>query len=174
MKKLLLVLTLLALSVSTVAAAENKEESKEVTAKYVEGSREDVISVDITWGDMEFVYTGADQVWDSADHNYVDKEGSSAEWTVNKNSNNISLVNNSSGALNVALSFTPVASETNLTGTFKEAGVDTAVTSVTMPFNGIGADGSTCELTFNPSGSLVSTDTNFSKVGEITLVISLN
>ena len=71
----------------------------------------EVVSVDITWGAMDFTYS--DGTWNAATHQY-----DGAGWTAAEGGNAVTVKN--SGAVNVSatLSYTPTAAYTAITGSF--------------------------------------------------------
>ncbi len=75
------------------------------------------ISTDITWGSMEFTYTGPSQgTWNPTDHTYVDK----AQGFWQAEGNTVTVVNHSNVAVNAGFSFTKNSGiSTSLTGSFE-------------------------------------------------------
>ena len=70
----------------------------------------DVISVDLSWGGMEFVYTAEQTVWNPNTHEYepvLNEDGSSPSgWSVAEgSSNHITITNHSNVAIEAALDF---------------------------------------------------------------------
>ena len=128
----------------------------------------DVISVDISWGAMEFTYSesGA-KVWDPDKHAYVNADDTSSSWSANGNS--ITVTNHSNVEIEAELSF--AASVSGIEGEFTESSgtendnilalasaVDTSVTN---------APSATAE--FNITAGSVSSS---GKIGTITVSIS--
>ena len=82
----------------------------------------DVISVDLEWGGMEFVYTPEQTVWNPNTHEYepvLNEDGSSPSgWSVAEgSSNHITITNHSNVAVEAALEFTS-ADGKNINGYF--------------------------------------------------------
>ena len=126
MKKIISLILALALVMSmsvTAFAADNTATNTgvegtpiTVTGKYnAGGSAATTVSVDITWDDMTFTYTGASEgTWNPESHSYT----GSTEGGWSKNTATITVVNHSNAAVNATLSFTATA--TGVTGTFTE------------------------------------------------------
>lgn len=80
------------------------------------------VSVDITWGAMEFTYMDGD--WQPESHTYAD-----GEWTAdNENGNVITVTNNGNMAVNATLTYTKTVTEVE--GSF----IDNDGTAITSPF----------------------------------------
>lgn len=82
----------------------------------------DVISVDLSWGGMEFVYTAGQTVWNPKTHEYeevLNADGSSASgWSVKEgSSNHIAITNHSNVPVEAALTFTSAEGK-NIFGSF--------------------------------------------------------
>ena len=113
MKRILflaLVITLM-MSLSVTVFAENSVTSDsgttiDISATFKAGSTaEDVISVDIAWGAMEFEFSeGVDGVWDPTTHQYTGATESS--WS--SSGNEITVTNHSNVSVAVSMSITPV------------------------------------------------------------------
>lgn len=134
MKKLLSVLLALTLVLSmsmTAFAADtspktgvgdNGSAEISVNGTYEAGSSAtEVISVDISWGAMDFTYTGAsDGTWNPSDHSYTGS--TEAGWTAS--GNEITVTNHSNAGVTASLSFT--ASVEGITGTFSNESLNLA------------------------------------------------
>ena len=84
-----------------------------------------IISVDLEWGGMEFVYTPEQTIWNPSTHEYepvLNADGSSAAgWSVAEgSSNHIAITNHSNVAIEAALSFTSADSK-GINGIFDNA-----------------------------------------------------
>ena len=158
-----MLLALAALTAS-VSAAALPDRTIDVKARYeADASKQTVYSVDVTWGEMQFVCneTGT-QVWNPEDHSYT---GTSAlRWTAQGNT--VTVVNHSNAPVTAEFRFAPLAGFTGLQGSFD-------VTSHRLQAGQVGgyatADRVTAELSL--SGSLDQAATEFTKVGEITVQI---
>lgn len=87
---------LLALSLSVTAWAVTKEDLGETTipvkAVYQENNTmENVYSVDITWGSMDFTYQVSSGSWNPSTHSYSSSEG----WVYTEDANKITIANHS-------------------------------------------------------------------------------
>ena len=113
MKKIItLVLALvMIMSMSVTAFAAESEATNDgksntsitVTGKYVASEPEAVISVDISWGAMEFTYSeGSKGTWSPTNHQY--ENATEAGWNVTGNT--ITLTNHSNVPVNATFSFT--------------------------------------------------------------------
>lgn len=78
-------------------------------------SQEETVSVDVSWGSLEFVYN--DGTWDTQSHKWVDYG-----WEpVDENSNRISVTNNGSSDVKIALGFSANDEHPNVYGEFVDA-----------------------------------------------------
>ena len=121
MKRILflaLVITLM-MSLPVTVFAENSVTSDsgttiDISATFKAGSTaEDVISVDIAWGAMEFEFSeGVDGVWDPTTHQYAGATESS--WSAS--GNEITITNHSNVGIRAAFSYT--AAVQTVSGTF--------------------------------------------------------
>lgn len=85
----------------------------------------DVISVDLEWGGMEFVYTPEETIWNPDTHEYepvVNEDGSSnAGWSVAEgSSNHIAITNHSNVAVEAVLEFASAEGK-NINGYFRDS-----------------------------------------------------
>lgn len=108
------------LSVTTFAAnpitSPGGSDSKAVTGSYQAGSSADTTyKVDITWGNMEFVYKAADEgQWNPDTHTY--SGGQDAGWS--SESSDITVKNHSNKALVATLEFSPETGYEGVSGSF--------------------------------------------------------
>lgn len=72
--------------------------TKVVSATYVSGNTSVGYSVDISWDELDFVYTAGEQRWDEIEHKWVDDN---ATGTWNKTTANINVANDSSADIGV-------------------------------------------------------------------------
>ncbi len=172
MKKILLVTTcfmFLLLGFPTVFA----DETGDVDVKYINGEQPELISVDITWGAMEFDYHDQNKVWDTTNHVYVADNTSTPTWSVHNNSNSIVLKNHSSKAVNATFTFTPDNGYSTVSGEFKQgSSVLSGALNLEKPTENV-TTVKDYNVTFMPSGTVKSThdSTSYSKVGSLTITI---
>lgn len=88
----------------------------DVTGTYYAATPEKVYSVNLTWGSMAFTYQDTEKMWDPANQEYKDKEGSEAYWMCENDANIVTVENRSNAAVNAVLSFS--AEESGITGKF--------------------------------------------------------
>lgn len=74
----------------------------EVKGTFAPGEVTHVYSVDVSWGDMEFIYTSPAQTWDPATHTYTTSGGG---WAAVENSNTVTVANHSDLPVDVAFEF---------------------------------------------------------------------
>lgn len=174
MKKLfslILALTLL-LSLGTVAAfaanpitAANGSDSKEVKGSYQAGDVSDTVySVDVSWGSMEFTYTGASEgTWNPATHQY---DGAAAGgWAVNAaGGNKITVTNHSNAAVTATLSYAAEAAYSGITGSF-----DTDTLTLASAEGTAIANAPTGSANLTLAGELASSVTASTKLGTVTV-----
>lgn len=128
MKKLLAIICsiLVVLAVGTTAFAAspiealNGSDSASVKGVYRAGtSADEVYNIEITWGSLEFTYTGADKgAWDPASHAY--SGGNAGGWSCDTNADKITVANHSNAAVNATFQYNGKTGYTGITGTFKE------------------------------------------------------
>lgn len=175
MKKLVaLLLTVMmtaTLSVSAFAETVDKSKDIDVKAEYKDNSTTpDKISVDVSWGAMEFTYTKSGEMkWDDKNHDYTDN--TKTEWT--ENGNTVTVVNHSNVGVTVTFAF--VAGE----GYDGENGIKGTFSNQTLTLKsaaGVGTDEEslatltgTTDLTL--SGALKSGTVKGTTVGSITVDI---
>lgn len=139
----------------------------DVKAQYTGSIAEpDIISVDITWDSMEFVYSAAGtKTWNPDTHTYTDdtREG----WA--NSGNTVKVTNHSNVKVGVNCSFK--SDDSGVTGTIKQGNDDTGYVSLKAGEEGKpnGADSATFALELN--GELSSKKTTSEKIGTITVVI---
>lgn len=140
----------------------DETESADIYAKYIGSGRTDVYSVDVVWGGMKFDYNAAAEEWDPVTHTWVASEG--AKWVVQDGSSNmIEVTNHSSVAVNVNMATQNMME--GISGEFTNA-------TFTLDIPSEGVNGATSgESEFMPTGSLASTYTTDTKIGEIVVAI---
>lgn len=156
----------------TIAAGESKDQSADVKAKYNVFTPEDVNSVDISWGAMEFDYNEGGQKWDEAAHKYVADPDAPAGWTVHNGSNTITLNNHSSKAVNASFAFHAESGYTGITGEFT---YDSQKLTTALALEKPTADtaAKSYVVSFMPSGVLANTHSTsaYAKIGSITVTL---
>lgn len=180
MKKILcaILAAVMTVSVSTTAFAATigtatGSASADVKGKYVvDTAREDVYSVDVTWGAMEFDYYEGVQKWNTESHKWETDAENPAGWTVNNNSNTITLANNSSKAVNATFAFAANEEYTALAGafTYNDAALTSAL-ELELPAEDTVAK--EYVVTFMPSGDIPSSigTAAYEKIGSITVTL---
>ena len=124
-------------------------------------SSADIVSVDISWGSMEFVYN--DGEWDTANHKW-----NNSGWEVSENDSNlISVTNTGTVDVKIELKFTANAEEHNLTGNFTNSS-DNIITSKVA----LAANGEKNKYWFHLQGTTNDRSISYVSLGEITLTIS--
>ena len=181
MKKILSVLLsiLIIAAVTLTAYAENVDtigssSGADVKAKYHQSVPDDVYSIDVTWGAMEFDYIAAGEKWDDEAHKWVADESKPAEWQAsNSGSNIVTLANHSSKAIDASFVFEANTDYSDISGSFVYNGAPlTSALSLKLPEADKPAEN--YAVTFNPSGQLPAThsDSEYSKMGTITVTLS--
>lgn len=143
-----------------------------VKGSYTEiGEAQTVYEIDISWGDMVFVYNAGDitETWDPETHTYVESVGQSAGWSCESGSNVITVKSRTNAEL-----------EVNITAEITAQGISAKInnSAFTLADASIGAsttvkgaqssDSATLEL----SGELTDTSANNTAIGSITVTIS--
>lgn len=124
-------------------------------------STSDIVSVDVSWGDMEFNYQ--DGVWDSESHKWT-----GSGWTPAIDSSNVITVNNTGQTdVKMQLTYTPFSEYGNLTGSFSDETGQTVDTAFSL------AAGSGEQVyRFNLFGTTSSRwSDQYQTVGQVTLTI---
>lgn len=179
MKKILCMLMVVAMmavtSVTAFAATietATGSDSANVNGKYVNAVCEDVYSVDVTWGAMEFDYYEGSQKWNTESHKWEADSEDPAGWTVNNNSNTITLANNSSKAVNATFAFAANTEYTDLSGAFTyDNAALTSALELELPAEDIAAK--RYVVTFMPDGKIPESHgtTAYAKMGTITVTL---
>lgn len=96
-------------------------DSATVSGLYKSGSSADTVyDIDITWGSLEFTYTGAGKgTWNPGTHTY--SGGAAATWSCDTEADKITVVNHSNAAVNATLSYAAKTGYTAITGSFTES-----------------------------------------------------
>ena len=127
------------------------------------GSGAVVYSVDISWTDMSFTYTGAGEgTWDPETHQY--SGSSEGAWTASDDS--ITVTNHSNAAVKATAKFEAETGYESTTMTFGNNGA-TVVTAVGTEV----ASAPSATITVTPSGTLAQS-ANGGKIGTITVSIA--
>ena len=141
--------------------------SANVTGSYVAGSAGDTVySVDVAWGSMAFTYTGASTgTWQPSTHTY--SSATAAGWSCADGANKITITNHSNTAVTAALSYTPGASYSGITGAFDNNSLSLATAVGTEV---AGAPSASALLTL--TGELASSVTEAATIGSVTVSIT--
>ncbi len=173
MKRTISVILVLALSLCTGIIAfaadidtDGGSTSKDVKGTYVPRDTPIVYSVDVTWGSMEFTYTGAfEGKWNPNTHTY--EESDPAYWSCEEGDNIITVINHSNTAITVAFNYTPGTSYAGITGSFSPSAINLQTAEESLPAN---APSGSSELTL--SGSLNESVVTPTVIGSVTVTIS--
>lgn len=164
------------LTINYVAdSSESTEDTKsqDVKAKYNDGAYSQLYSVNVSWGDMQFDYYQADQLWDEENYKWVDDPQSTSGWkTVNDDSNKITIENHSSTAVNASLAFAANDQYTELSGAFTYDGAK-LIAPLALELPAENTPAKQYVVTFDPEGKIPEThsDTTYAKMGAITLTL---
>lgn len=172
MKKIITILLALAMAVTMSVSifAETMDvgtKDIEVKAKYTNSMvAPKVVSVDVTWGKMEFTYTvGGTADWDPTTHDYV--ANTSAQWTAE--GNEITVTNHSNIGIQAGFAFTADKNQKGLTGSFSS---ETLTLPTAAGRSNIHDPALTAATSFKLEGALDDTSEDFRTVGHITVTIS--
>lgn len=160
------------MAVQTFAADVNQNggsQNIDVNAKYENNvETNDVYSVDIVWGSMEFTYSVAgSRDWDVDTHQYVVNE--TDVW--NASGNTVTIVNHSNVSIKADFDYVANSEYASVTGAFDKA-------SITLPSAvGIGTDTESLKAVTGTTaltlgGTLEQSVVNFTKVGKIVITIA--
>lgn len=131
---------------------------------------EPVISVDVKWDSMEFVYAAKQKGWDPIAHEYTETEDE-AKWVNNKSG--ISVTNHSNIDVTASFEFEPKASDSSVTGKFQYDSNEETSVSVDLTAGAEGhpetADHKTVQFVID--GSLSNDVTASTQIGTITVSI---
>lgn len=158
---------------STTASTDGFSKTIDVEAKYVDGmTKQDVISVDVSWGAMQFTYSvGGTKTWDATNHTY--KENKTPDWV--ESGNTIKLTNHSNVDIKAALGFTAETAYNGITGTFKFDNGKSAEGGEIILKAGVEnkkEDADYVNATLELSGELADNVSDFTSVGTVTVTIS--
>ncbi|HHU48301.1 MAG: InlB B-repeat-containing protein [Caldicoprobacterales bacterium] len=92
-----------------------------------------IISVDITWGSMEFTFTTNNGEWNPETHTY--ENTSSGSWTYNTDANKITITNHSNAGISVSLKYESKAGFSNITGTISNNSYTLPTAEGVLPAN---------------------------------------
>lgn len=155
----------LSMSVSAFAAETNTggDTTINVEARYAGSSTTvDVVSVDIEWGAMQFTYSeSGSRTWNPYNHSYT--TSSEAGWSASGNT--VTVTNHSN--VDVAVGFRYEADTvTTATGNF-----DITSKTLTAGVEGKYAEADSVTAALTLTGTVPSTQTEFGKVGTVTVSI---
>lgn len=151
----------------------NGSDTSDVKGKFRTAQKTQVYSVDVSWGAMEFEYYEGGQQWNKTSHKWEADPADPAGWTVNNNSNTVTLANNSSVGVKASFAFTPNSGYTNLAGKFTYDNADlTAPLDLELPVENKEAKKYT--VNFLPQGSIPNThsQSTYAKMGTITVKLN--
>lgn len=150
---------------TTTINGESRTATKAVKASYSSGAGGGTVySVDITWGSMEFTYSGGSgTTWDPETH--TSGQGGTGRWS--NSGNTITVTNHSNTGVTANLAYTSETGFTGITGNFNKSTMDLATAVDTAVAN---APTDTAEL--NLSGALDSTVKDSTQIGTITVTIN--
>lgn len=177
------VMLISAMSVSAFAATVDttgSDTSKDITAKYAEGTKTDAYKVKLVWGSMEFTWSTPTQEWDVDTMTWKDVEGAEAGWTYEDRANVVEVWNYSSQSVDVQFSYTPGENANGVTGvnvvdeTYKKDALNQSY-EVRYAAAGTGENNGApwviaFEVTLN--GTYTGTNTTAAAVGTLTVTIS--
>lgn len=156
-----------ATAVCTSAATVNEEngtDSATVKGTYAAGSASsEVLSVDITWGSMEFTYTGASQgTWNPKTHSYTGT--TTAGWSCESGANVIKVTNHSNVDVIASMSYASEAAYSGINGEFSKNSVtlDSAVGHTV-------ADAPTDSAELTLEGELTNKNASNENIGTVTV-----
>ena len=159
---ILALVMIMSLSVTAFAAETSTggDTTIKVTGKYAAGGEaSEVVSVDVSWGAMEFTYTEAGEKWDPAQHKTV--ANGTASWTASGNT--ITVKNHSNVGITAGFSFAK-AEGTNIVGKFSQDSV-----SLNRAAEGSALDSQKADVTFTIESGSISAD---GELGTITVTIA--
>ena len=120
------------------------------------------VSIDLTWQEMDFVYTAGESTWDPETHTDTATGGS---WQAKDNSNLISITNNTTSNLSVGLDFTLASEFSGVSGKFYDGSTQLASTFV------IAAEDSK-DIMLELEGAIPNTTTDRTKGGTVKITVS--
>lgn len=107
---------------SPITGADGSD-SKDVKARYqATEEAETVYSVDVTWGNMEFVYTIDDEgTWNPEKHQFTNASVS-GKWSCEENQDEVTVTNHSNAPVNVSFAYQAEKNYNGITGNFDKSG----------------------------------------------------
>lgn len=143
-----------------------------VSAKFFNGQTTGKqISVDVTWGEMEFTYSiGGNKVWNAGSHTYT-VENATSGWTAT--GNEVKVVNHSNVDVKATFTYTPESGNA-LTGTFafdNNKTTDNGTISLAAGEENKPLEADNVTATLSLTGTPSSGYTDFTKVGTVTVKI---
>lgn len=156
-----------ATAVCTSAATVNEEngtDSATVKGTYAAGSASsEVLSIDITWGSMEFTYTGASQgTWDPKTHSYTGI--TTAGWSCESGANVIKVTNHSNVGITASMNYASETAYSDINGEFSKNSV-TLASAVDSDYENAPTD--SAELTLK--GELTNKNASNENIGTVTV-----
>lgn len=149
-------------------------ENKDVIGSYEDGQpAETVYQIDISWGSMEFTYTGAGEgTWNPDTHTF--SGGTAAGWSCDTDANKVTVTNHSNTAISATLSYAAASSYSTVTGSFSEtSGVanDSIINLATAEGTTV-ANAPKAEAFLQLSGALNSSVTTKTVIGTATVTLN--
>lgn len=158
---------MLSLSVTALAVANDgtADTDIDVNARYVDGvEAAKAISVDVTWGAMEFTYTvSGTKTWDADKHSY--EIATTDAWSTY--GNEVTVTNHSNVAVKAEFAFDALPNYSTVSGTFSR----TALSLPTAEGKTVNAAELTGKAVLTLSGKLDKSTTAMTKVGTVTVTI---
>ena len=163
MKRLLILMLILGMLGTHVAATQIGSKEIDVKAKYqVTSTTPASYSIDLRWSDMTFTYTKAEtHIWDPLTHTY--KTGSQSGWDSTKGT--VTVTNHSNVDVKVTVEYLPEP-DTGVKGVLKNA---SAKLKAGVINDYAGADSMTATLTV--SGTPKEMETATTKIGKLRITI---
>ena len=162
----ILIITL-CINLFSVSYASEMDYKKDVKGRVVKNETgEDIVyDVDITWGNMKFIYkTICTRTWNSRTHSYSE----SFKYAWENTGNTISITNHSNTAINAKFTYNKGAGYSSVKGTFSNNGKKVIASAVNKKLN----DSSlTWKCNLNLSGAINKTLENYTTVGRVNMTI---
>lgn len=159
------------LSMGIISSASNTQANNtaDVKAKFNSSVREEVQSVDITWGSMQFDYNEQEKEWDTQTHQWKSVDQTEAVWVLAADETNfINITNHSSKAVAATLGYKSDSGYQDVVGTFTYNG-SPLTAAITMEMPEENRDAKTYGVVFMPSGTLTGAVEDYTKIGTITI-----
>lgn len=156
----------------TTLTDESKSVSIPVTGQYIDQKESDeIISMDVKWGSMEFTYAATQQgTWNPDSHSY-DNASTDAAW-VGKTSSDITVTNHSNVDVTASFAFEKAEGYSDVTGTFSQDSSDVSSVDLEAGVENGYDDADNETVTFKIGGSMADTTKDAStQIGIITVSV---